>query len=150
MSILHIPSLKKMYDTTEFAIDRNMGQLYTIRDIDVTLINLFGGIPDKKLDGQITESTLVPPKAPQAMSTPVTEVSKSLESAMVPPDSIPLPTPRIPTRHQEEEIWTSSSTLSDPSVSIPHFNVHQANVRATSSVSSLEDGKGIINDDEYE
>ena len=114
MSILHIPSLKKMYGTTEFAIDRNTGQLYTIRDIDVTSINLFGGIPDEELDGQITESTLVPLKTPQAMSTPVTEVPKSLENATVPPDSVPLPTPRIPIRHQEEETWTSSSTLSDP------------------------------------
>ena len=57
MSILCIPSLKKMYGTIEFAIDRNTRQLYTIRDIDVTPINLFGGIPDEKLDGQITEST---------------------------------------------------------------------------------------------
>ena len=93
MSILCIPSLKKMYGTTEFAINRNMGQFYTIRDIDVTPINLFGGIPDEELDGQITESTLVPPKKPQAMSTPVTEVPKSVENATVPPDSIPLPTP---------------------------------------------------------
>ena len=128
MSILHIPSLKKMYGTTEFVIDRNMGQLYNIRDTDLTPINLFGGIPDEKLDRQITESTLVPPKTPQAMSTPVTEVPKSLESVTVPPDSIPLPTPRMPTRHQGEETWTSCSTLSDPSVSIPHFNVHQANL----------------------
>ena len=30
MSILHIPSLQKMYGTTEFAIDRSTGQLYTI------------------------------------------------------------------------------------------------------------------------
>ena len=132
MSILRIPSLKKMYGTTEFATDRNMGQLYIITDIDVTPINLFGGIPDEKSDGHITESTQVPPKTPQAMSTPVTEVPKSLESVTVPPDSIPLPTPRMPTRHQEEETWTSSSTLSDPSVSIPHFNVHRANVRVTS------------------
>ena len=84
------------------------------------------------------------------MSTPVTKVPKSLESAMVPPDRIPLPTPRMPTRHQEEETWTSSSTLSDPSVSIPHFNVYRADVRATSSISSLEEGEGIVNDDEYE
>ena len=134
-----------MYGNTEFAIDRNMGQLYTIRDIDVTPINLFGGITDEELDGQITESTLVPPKTPQAMSTPVTEVPRSLENATVPPDSVPLPTPRMPTRHQEET-WT----LSDPLVPTPHFNVHQANVRATSSVSSLEEGEGIVNDDEYE
>ena len=149
MSILHIPSLKEIYGTTEFAIDRNTGQLYTIGDIDVTPRNLFGGIPDEKLDGQITESTLIPPKTPQAMSSPVTEVPKSLESATVSPDSIPLPAPRMPTRHQEEETWTSSSTLGDPLVSILHFNVHQANVRAMSSVSSLEEGEGIINDDEY-
>ena len=103
MGILCIPSLKKIYGTTEFAIDINTGQLYTIRDIDVTPINLFGGILDEDLDGQTAESTLVPPKTPQAMSTPVTEVPRSLENATVPPDSVPLPTPRIPTRHQEEE-----------------------------------------------
>ena len=33
---------------------------------------------------------------------------------------------------------------------MPHFNVNQTNVRATSSVSSLEEGEGIVNDDEYE
>ena len=46
MSILCIPSLKKMYDTVEFAIDRTTGQLYMVGDIDVTPINLIGGIPD--------------------------------------------------------------------------------------------------------
>ena len=30
MSILRIPNLKKMYGTSEYAIDRNTGQLYTI------------------------------------------------------------------------------------------------------------------------
>ena len=84
------------------------------------------------------------------MSTPVTGVPKSLENATVPPDSVPLPTPRIPTRHQEEEMWTSSSTLSDPLVPTPHFNVNRVNVRATSSVSSLEEDEGIVSDDEYE
>ena len=64
MSILHIPSLKKMYGTTEFALDRHTGKLYTIRDVDVTPINLFGGIPDEDLNGQTTESTLIPPKNP--------------------------------------------------------------------------------------
>ena len=43
-----------MYGTIEFAIDRNTGQLYTIRDIDVTPINLFGQIPDEDLNGQTT------------------------------------------------------------------------------------------------
>ena len=46
MSILHIPSLKKMYGTMDFAIDQTTGQLYKIGDLDVTPINLFGGIPD--------------------------------------------------------------------------------------------------------
>ena len=56
MSILHIPSLKKMYGTTDFAIDQSTGQLYKIGDLDVTLINLFGGIPDEDLHEQVTES----------------------------------------------------------------------------------------------
>ena len=70
MSILRIPSLKKMYGTTVFAIDRNTGQLYTTGDIDVTPINLFRGIPDEDLNEWTTRSTLVPPKTPQVMSTP--------------------------------------------------------------------------------
>ena len=41
MSILPIPSLKKMYGTSEYAIDRNTGQLHTIGDIDVTPINIW-------------------------------------------------------------------------------------------------------------
>ena len=71
MSILRIPSLKKMYGTIEFAIDQTTGQLYMIGDIDVTPINLFGGIPDEDLNGQVTESTWLLPKMPQAMSTPI-------------------------------------------------------------------------------
>ena len=68
MSILRIPSLKKMYGTIEFAIDQTTGQLYMIGDIDVTPIKLFRGIPDEDLNGQATESTWLPPKIPQAMS----------------------------------------------------------------------------------
>ena len=75
MSILRIPSLKKMYGTVEFAIDQTTGQLYTVGDIDVTIINLFGGIPDKDLNGKTTESTWLPPKTPQAMSTPITDTA---------------------------------------------------------------------------
>ena len=56
MSILRILSLKKMYGTMDFAIDRSTGQLYRIGDMDVTPINLFGGIPDKDLHEQATES----------------------------------------------------------------------------------------------
>ena len=74
LSILRIPSLKKMYGTIEYAIDRTTGQLYMIGDIDVTPINLFGGIPDEDLKETTTESSWIPPKTPQAMSTPITEI----------------------------------------------------------------------------
>ena len=58
MSILRIPSLKRMYGTTEFAIDRSSGQLYKIGDVDVTPVNLFGGIPDEDLcEGDIESTT---------------------------------------------------------------------------------------------
>ena len=66
MSILRIPNLKKMYGTLGYAIDRNTGQLYTIGDIDVT-------------NGQAPESTLVSPKTPQATSSPVSEVPRSVK-----------------------------------------------------------------------
>ena len=56
MSILRILSLKKMYGTMDFAIDQSTGQLYKIGDLDVTPINLFGGIPDRDLHEQATES----------------------------------------------------------------------------------------------
>ena len=151
MSILHIPSLKKMYGTIEFAIDRTTGQLYKIGDIYVIPINLFGGIPDEDLNGQTTESTWLPPKIPQAMSTPISDVPRSVPPMLITQDSVPLPTPRIPTTHQEERgTSTSSSTLSNPSTTSPLFNINRANVQAASSVSSLEEGEGIINDDEYE
>ena len=106
------------------AIDRNTGEFYTMGNIGVTPINLFGGIPDEDLNGQTTESTLVPPKTPQAMSTPVMEVHRNLANATVPQDSVSLPS-RMPTIHQEEgETWTSSSTLSDPLMPTPHFKVN--------------------------
>ena len=70
MSILHILSLKKMYGTMDFAIDRSTRQLYRIGDMDVTPVNLFGGIPDKDLHEQASESMRSLLKTPQAMSTP--------------------------------------------------------------------------------
>ena len=102
MSILRIPSLKKMFCTVEYAIDQTTGQLYMVGDIDVTLINLFGGIPDEDLKGKTTESTWIPPKTPQAMSTPITEIPGSISSIPMTQDSVPLPTPRLPITHQEE------------------------------------------------
>ena len=78
------------------------------------------------------------------MSTPVTEVPGSPKTTTGLQDSVPLPTPRMPTIQQEEETWTSSSTLSDPLMLTPPFNVNQVNVRAASSVSSLGEGEGIM------
>ena len=71
-----------------------------IGDIDITPINLFGGIPDEDLNGQATESTWLPPKIPQAMSTPITDVPGSVMPMLMTQDSIPLPIPRIPMMHQ--------------------------------------------------
>ena len=151
MSILCIPSLKKMYGTVEYAIDRTTGQLYIIGDIDVTPINLFGGIPDEDLKEKTTESTWIPPKTPQAMSTPTTEIPGSTSSIPMIQDSVPLPTPKLPVTHLEERgTSTSSSTHSNPPTTAPLFNINRANVGAASSVLSLEEGEGIINDDEYE
>ena len=151
MSILRIPSLKKMYGTIEYAIDQTTGQLYMVGDIDVTLINLFGGIPDEDLKEKTTESTWIPPKKPQAMSTPITEIPGSISSTWMTQDSVPLPTPRLHITHQEERrTSTSSSTHSDPPTIAPLFNINRANVGAASSVLSLDEGEGIVNDNEYE
>ena len=78
MSTLRIQSLKKMYGTTDFAIDRSTGQLYKIGDVDVTPINLFGGIPDEDLHEYATESMRSLLKMPQAMSTPITDVPRNI------------------------------------------------------------------------
>ena len=121
-----------------------------VGDMDVTPINLFGGIPDEDLNGKTTESTWLPPKTPQAMSMPITDVPGSAPPMLVTQDNVLLPTPRLPMTHQEERgTSTSSSTLSNPPTTSPLFNNNRVNVRAASSVSSLE-GEGIINDDEYE
>ena len=85
------------------------------------------------------------------MSTPISDVSGSVPPILMTQDSVPLPTPRIPMVHQEEtETSTSSSTLSNPPTTSSLFNINRANVRAASSISSLEEGEGIVNDDEYE
>ena len=139
-----------MYGTSEYAIDRNTGQQYTIGDIDVTPINVFGGIADDDMNEQVPESTLVPPKTPRATSTPIMEAQRSMEEVSMPSSKVPLPNPKMATISQEMESWTSSSTLSEPSGPTPVFYLIRANVRAVSSISSLGDDEGIINDDEYE
>ena len=150
MSILRIPRLKKMYGTIEYAIDQTTG-LYMVGDIDVTPINLFGGIPDEDFKEKTIESTWIPPKKSQAMSTPITGIPGSISSILMTQDSVPFSTPRLPITHQEERrTSTSSSTHSDPPPIAPLFNINRANVEAASSVSSLDECEGIVNDDEYE
>ena len=151
MSILRIQSLKKMYGTTDFAIDRSTGQLYKIGDVDVTPINLFGGIPDKDWHEHATESTRSLMKTPQAMSTPITDVPRNVSIEAIMKDSIPLPTPVIPTTSQEERKPRSSIDVTDDVSPVdPIFNLNRANVQVASSVSSLDEGEGIVNGDEYE
>ena len=65
-------------------------------------------------------------------------------------DSVPLPTPKLPITYQEERrTSTSSSTHSNPPTIAPLFNINRANVGAASSVSSLDEDEGILNNDEY-
>ena len=151
MSILCIQSLEKMYGTTDFARDRSTGQLYKIGDVDVTPINLFGGIPDEDLREYATESMRSLLKMPQAMSTPITDVPRNILIEGIMKDNIPLPSPMIPTTSQEERKPRSSSDITDDvSPVAPIFNLNRANVQVASSVSSLNEGEGIMNDDEYE
>ena len=66
-------------------------------------------------------------------------------------DSIPLPTPMIPTTSQEEKKLMSDTDVTDDVLATaPIFILNRANVQAASSVSSLDKGEGIVNDDEYE
>ena len=119
--------------------------------MDVTPINLFGGIPDEDLHDQATESMMSLLKTPQAMSTPITEVLRSVLTELIMKDSIPLPTPMIPTTSQEErKLMSDIDVTDDVPATAPIFNLNRANVQAASSVSSLDKSEGIINDDEYE
>ena len=119
--------------------------------MDVTPINLFGGIPDEDLHDYATESTRSLMKTPQAMSTPIIDVPRNVPIEVIMKDSIPLPTPMIPTTSQEERKPRSSTDVTDDvSPMAPIFNLNRANVQVASSVSSLDEGEGIVNDDEYE
>ena len=71
-----------------------------------------------------------------------------MEEVSMPSSKVPLPTLKMATISQKMESWTSSSTHSEPSGPTPIFNLNRANVRAVSSISSLGDDEGIINDDE--
>ena len=85
------------------------------------------------------------------MSTPITDVPRNIPIEAITKDSIPLPTPMIPPISQEERKPRSSTDVAeDVSPEAPIFNLNRANVQVASSVSSLEEGEGIINEEEYE
>ena len=93
--------------------------------MDVTPINLFGGIPDEDLHEYATESMRSLLKMPQATSTPITNVPRNVPIEAITKDSIPLPTPMIPTTSQEERKPRSSTDVTDDvSPAAPIFNLN--------------------------
>ena len=85
------------------------------------------------------------------MSTPITDVPKSVLGELIIKDSIPPPTPMVLMTSLEEREPRSGIDVTDdiPSI-VPFFNLNRANVHVTSSVSKLNENEGIINDDKYE
>ena len=122
MSILKISCLKKMYNTKDFAIDRNNGRLYAMIGTSVTPIDLYGVLPEDSQNNMpiltTTPSQLMLP-IPQATSTPVTETNIGTLDNSIPRKSIPIPTPaRIPTPTSRMPS-SSSSSLSDGKIEGP-------------------------------
>ena len=72
-------------------------------------------------------------KTPQAMSTPITEIPRSVPTKVKMKDSISLPTPMISTTSQEERKLMSDTDVTDdvPSAA-PVFNLNRANVQVAS------------------
>ena len=152
MSILKISCLKKMYNTKDFAIDRNNGRLYTMIGTSVTPIDLYGVLPEDSQNNMpilmTTPNQLALP-IPQATSTPVTETNIGTPDNSIPRKSIPIPTPaRIPTPTSR----MPSSSFSSPSDRIiegPEYNKYRAQLEATTSVSSLDEKEGVMTEKEY-
>ena len=152
MSILKISCLKKMYNTQDFAIDRNNGRSYTIIGTSVTPIDLYGMLPENSRNnrpirmttpGQLVLST------PQATSTPVTETNVGTSDNSIPRNSISIPTPaRIPALNSRMSSLSSSS-LSDGTMEGPEYNKYRAQLATTTSVSSLDENEGVMTEQEY-
>ena len=152
MSILKISCLKKMYNTKDFAVDRNNGRLYTIIGTSVTAIDLSGALPEDSQNNMpiltTTPNQLMLP-IPQATSTPVTETNIGTPDNSIPRKSIPIPTlARIPTPTSRIPS-SSSSSLSDRIIEGPEYNKYRAQLEATTSVSSLDDKEGVMTEKEY-
>ena len=156
MSILKISCLKKMYNTKDFAIDRNNGRLYTMIGTTVTPIDLYGVLPDDSQNNMpnlmTTPSQLMLP-IPQATSTPVTETNIGTPDNSIPRKSIPIPTPaRIPIPTSRMPSSSSSSLsdgTSDGTMEGPEYNKYRAQLEATTSVSSLDEKEGVMTEQEY-
>ena len=119
--------------------------------MDVTPVNLFGGIPDERLRESDVETTTPLLRKPQAMSTPITDTSRNVPFETEMKDNRPLPNSvRTPINQVEERTKNGMSVVDDVSSEIPIFNLNRANVQVASSVSSLEEGEGIASEDEYE
>ena len=119
--------------------------------MDVTPVNLFGEIPDERLRENDVETTTPLLRKPQAMSTPITDTSRNVSFETEMKDNRPLPSSmRTPISQVEERTKNGMSVVEDVSSETPIFNLNRANVQVASSVSSLEEGKGIANGDEYE
>ena len=152
MSILKISCLKKMYNTKDFAIDRNNGRLYTIIGTSVTPIDLYGVLPEDSQNNMpvltTTPSQLMIP-IPQATSTLVTETNMGTSDNSIPRNSILIPTPaRIPTSTSKMPS-SSSSSLSDGTMEGPEYNKYRAQLEATRWVSSLDEKEGVMTEQEY-
>ena len=141
-----------MYNTKDFAIDRNNGRLYTMIETSVTPIDLYGVLPEDSQNNMpilmTTPSQLMLP-IPQATSTPVTETNIGTPDNSIPRKSIPIPTPaRIPTPTSRMPS-SSSSSLSDGTIEGPGYNKYRAQLEATILVSSLDEKEGVMTEQEY-
>ena len=141
-----------MYNTKDFAIDRNNGRLYTIIGTSVTPIDLYGALPEDSQNNMpilVTTPNQLMLLTPQATSTPVTETDIGTPANSVPRKSIPIPTPvRIPTPTSRVPS-SSSSSLSDRMIEGPEYNKYRAQLEATTSVSSLDEKEGVMTEKEY-
>ena len=147
MSVLKISCLKKMYNTNDFAVDRNNGRLYTIIGTSVTPIDLYGMLPEDSRNNRPIQTTTpgqLVLSIPQATSTPVTETNIGTSDNSIPRNSISIPTPaRKPTLNSRMSSLSSSS-LSDGTMEGPEYNKYRAQLEATTSVSSLDENEGVM------
>ena len=141
-----------MYNTKDFAIDRNNGRLYTIIGTSVTPIDLYGALPEDSQNNMpilmTTPDQLTLP-IPQATSSPVTKTNIGTPDNSIPRKSIPIPTlTRIPTPTSGMSS-SSSSSLGDGIIEGPEYNKYRAQLEAATLVSSLDEKEEVMTEQEY-